>query len=151
MPADNTAPIIAAARQRHELTRSKAIQALRELDSAGTPVTFAAIADTAGVSRSWLYTQPEIRRDIERLRQATHRAPAPAIPADQRTSDPSLTTRLQAANQRIRELTDDNQRLRRQLAHALGDQRATTLTDPGTRPAPDHQGHIPATITPRRA
>ncbi|HEX2807102.1 MAG TPA: hypothetical protein VHN80_13140, partial [Kineosporiaceae bacterium] len=47
MRPDNTAPIIAAARQRHELTRSKAIQALRALDSAGTPVTFAAVADTA--------------------------------------------------------------------------------------------------------
>jgi hypothetical protein len=47
MRPDNTAPIIAAARRRHELTRAKAIQALRELDHAGKPVTFAAIADTA--------------------------------------------------------------------------------------------------------
>jgi hypothetical protein len=141
MRPDNTATIIAAARQRHELTRSKAIQALRELDSAGTPVTFAAVADTAGVSRSWLYAQPDIRRDIERLRAATGRAPIPSIPTTQRSSDISLTVRLRAANQRIRELTDDNQRLRRQLAHALGDRRAT----PPERPP---QGHTPTTITP---
>jgi hypothetical protein len=144
MRPDNTAPIIAAARQRHELTRSKAIQALRELDSAGTPVTFAAVADTANVSRSWLYAQPDIRRDIERLRAATGRAPIPSIPTAQRSSDISLTVRLRAANQRIRELTDDNQRLRRQLAHALGDRRATP---------PEHppQGHTPTTITPRQS
>jgi len=35
MRADNTAHLIAAARRRHELTRSKAIQAIRELDAAG--------------------------------------------------------------------------------------------------------------------
>jgi hypothetical protein len=141
MPPDNTVPIIAAARRRHELTRSKAIQALRALDSAGTPVTFAAIADTAGVSRSWLYAQPDIRRDIERLRETTSRAPIPTIPTNQRSSDTSLTVRLRAANQRIRELTDDNQRLRRQLARALGDRRATPPEHPS-------QGHTPTTITP---
>ena len=62
-------PLAEAASRRHELTRSKAIQALRELDRAGTPVTFAAVAKTAGVSRSWLYTQPGISAQIRRLRQ----------------------------------------------------------------------------------
>ena len=42
MRADNTAPDHRRGPQRHELTRAKAIQALRELDHAGTPVTFAA-------------------------------------------------------------------------------------------------------------
>jgi hypothetical protein len=47
MPPDALA---AAAARRHELTRAKAIQALRELDRAGTPVTFASIATAAGFS-----------------------------------------------------------------------------------------------------
>ena len=34
--------------------RAKAVQALRELDRAGTPVTFAGVAHAAGISRSWL-------------------------------------------------------------------------------------------------
>ncbi|MEV4170217.1 hypothetical protein [Nonomuraea sp. NPDC049709] len=58
MPADNTHHLIIAARQRHELTRSKAIQALRELDRTGAPVTFQTVAQQASVSRSWLYTSP---------------------------------------------------------------------------------------------
>ncbi len=45
-------PLSEAAARRHELTRSKAIQALRELDRAGVPVTFAGVAQAAGVSRS---------------------------------------------------------------------------------------------------
>ena len=39
-PDANTAPLVAAAHRRSEQTRAKAIQALRELDRAGTPVTF---------------------------------------------------------------------------------------------------------------
>ena len=122
---DNTAPIIAAARRRHELTRAKAIRVLRELDHAGAPVTFAAIADTAGVSRSWLYAQDDLRREIERLRDATRRAPTPPIPTSQRASDTSLLRRLEAAHHQIRQLRDERDKLRHQLSRALGEQRRT--------------------------
>jgi hypothetical protein len=136
MRPDNTAPIIAAARQRRELARAKAIQALRELEHAGAPVTFQAVAGAAGVSRSWLYAQPDIRAEIERLRAATGRAPLPSIPASQRTTESSALARLDAALNRNRELTEENQRLRRQLARALGEQRhAPNLSDPGDSPA----------------
>jgi Family of unknown function (DUF6262) len=136
MRPDNTAPITAAARKRHELARAKAIQALRELDHAGAPVTFQAVAGAAGVSRSWLYAQPDIRAEIERLRAVTGRAPLPSIPATQRTTEPSALARLDAALNRNRELTEENQRLRRQLARALGEQRhAPNLSDPGDSPA----------------
>lgn len=47
MRADNTRHIIAAARQRRELTRAKAIQALRTLDASGAPVTFETVAQAA--------------------------------------------------------------------------------------------------------
>lgn len=124
MHPDNTAPIIAAARQRHELTRAKAIQALRELDRAGTTVTFQTVAATALVSRSWLYSQPDIRAEIERLRDTTTRSTSsPPIPAAQRTSERSALARLETALKRNRELAQENQRLRRQLSHALGQQR----------------------------
>jgi Family of unknown function (DUF6262) len=67
-------PLSEAAARRHELTRAKAVQALRELDRAGTPVTFAGVAQAAGISRSWLYTQPDISIQIRRLRQETNAA-----------------------------------------------------------------------------
>jgi len=34
-------------------------------------VTFAGVAQAAGVSRSWLYTQPDISGQIRRLRNST--------------------------------------------------------------------------------
>jgi hypothetical protein len=118
-------PLSEAAARRHELTRSKAVQALRELDRSGNPVTFASVAQAAGVSRSWLYTQPDISGQIRRLRQQRNGAgSAAAIPVGQRATDASLRARLTAALDRNKQLADDNARLRRQLARALGDQRS---------------------------
>jgi len=48
-------------------------QALRELDRAGVPVTFAGVAKTAGISRS-CSTPADISSQIRRLRQATNAA-----------------------------------------------------------------------------
>ena len=128
-------PLSEAAARRHELTRSRAIQALRELDRAGTPVTFARVAQTAGVSRSWLYTQPDISGHIRQLRTKTDGASsAGAVPAGQRATDASLRARLTTALERNKQLADENTRLRRQLARALGDQRSPrprSGNDPG--------------------
>jgi len=122
-------PLSEAAARRHELTRSRAVQALRELDRAGVPVTFAGVAQSAGVSRSWLYTQPDISSQIRRLRQQTANAAGSAggIPVGQRATDTSLRTRLTAALDRNKQLADANARLRRQLARALGDQRSARI------------------------
>ncbi len=118
-------PLSEAAAHRHELTRAKVVQALRELDRAGAPVTFARVAREAGISRSWLYTQPDISSQIRRLREKTDGAGfAGAIPAGQRATDASLRTRLAAALDRNKQLADENARLRRQLARTLGEQRS---------------------------
>jgi len=123
-------PLSEAAARRHELTRAKAIQALREFDRSGQPVTFAGIASAAGISRSWLYTQPDISDQIRRLRTKTDGT----VPAGQRATDASVRARLTAALSRNKQLADDNARLRRQLARALGDQRPRIRS--GNDPAP---------------
>ena len=120
-----TDPLSEAASRRHELTRARAIQALHELDRAGVPVTFAGVAQAAGISRSWLYTQPDISSQIRRLRKETNAAgSAGGIPAAQRATDASLRARLATLLDRNKQLADENARLRRQLARALGDQRS---------------------------
>ncbi|MZG15934.1 transposase [Streptomyces sp. SID5914] len=126
MRADNSHHIIDAAHRRSQLTRAKAIQALRELDATGEPVTFHTIAHRAGVSRSWLYSQPDLRTEIDRLRAAHRRAPASPTPANQRATDASLLRRLEVAHERLRQLREDNTRLREQVARLLGEQRTTT-------------------------
>jgi hypothetical protein len=123
MPADHTHHLAVAARRRHELTRAKAIRALRELARTGVPVSFELVARTAGVSRSWLYSQPDIRDQIQQLRGTPRQPPSSPVPATQRASSASLLHRLQAASERNRNLTEENRRLRRQLAEALGELR----------------------------
>ena len=145
MRADNTGHLTTAARRRHELARAKTIRALRELDQTGCLVTFPIVAQHAGVSRSWLYTQPDITVEIQRLRTLARRAPATRLPAQQRSSDASLQQRLQVTQQRNRQLAEDNQRLRRQLAQALGQLRAAGLpapVEPATKPTPAHRRSV---------
>jgi hypothetical protein len=128
-------PLAEAAARRHELTRSRAIHALRELDRAGAPVTFASVAAAARISRSWLYTQPDISDEVRRLRSITRERDPAAVPAGQRATSASLRSRLTAAHQRNQALADENARLRRQLARALGDQRSDR-TRSGNDPTP---------------
>ena len=133
MRADNSHHLITAAKRRHELARAKAIRAIRELDRAGTSITFEAVATTAGVSRSWLYTQPDLRMEIQRLREATATPrTAPTVPERQRASAASLRQRLTTIQKRIQQLTEENQRLRHQLAVSLGQQRGKPSKNDGS-------------------
>jgi hypothetical protein len=50
----------------------RAVSTLRRMDKAGLPITFDAVAREAGVSRSWLYNQPDLRTEVERLRARRH-------------------------------------------------------------------------------
>jgi hypothetical protein len=124
MRVDNSRHVIAAARRRSEGTRRRAVTALRHLDNTGTPVTFDAVAKQARVSRSWLYNQPDLRAEIERLRQRQQPVRQRLVPDRQRASEASLCQRLEVATTRIRHLEVDNKRLRDALAEALGEQRA---------------------------
>ena len=134
MRSDNSIHLTTAAKQRHELTRAKAIAALHDLDRAGAKITFEAVADH-GVSRSRLYTQTDLKDEIRRLRARNQPQHATPTPARQRASDDSVRQRLDLALRRNRELATENQQLRRQLAHALGQLRDTpprTRCDPIT-------------------
>ncbi|MGI9001940.1 MAG: DUF6262 family protein [Pseudonocardia sp.] len=141
MRADNTQHLLTASRRRAEHTRLRAVSALRRMDTAGVPITFEALAREAGISRSWLYAQHDLRAEIQRLRARHHPPPTAAVPPDrQRASNASLPHRLRAATDRITQLEDDNRRLRDALATALGHRRhAAILGHPDTRDTPNKQ------------
>ena len=58
MRSDNSLHLSTAAKQRHELTRAKAIAALHELDRAGAKITFESVADYAGFSELRMALRP---------------------------------------------------------------------------------------------
>ncbi len=130
MRADNSRQLLDAARRRAQATRRRALVALRHMDNAGTHTTFDALAREAGVSRSWIYNQPDLRTEIERLRDQPRPAAGRPVPDRQRSSDASLLRRVEVATQRIRELETDNTRLRHALVEALGERRAITTREP---------------------
>jgi hypothetical protein len=150
MRADNSYHLRAAARRRALETRDRAVLALRRLDATGRSVTFKTVAREAGVSRSWLYGQADLRAEIGRLQQDAQqgRAPsAPPVPARQRASEASLRHRLEAVNAEIRRLRLENQQLREQLAWAHGERRAADARGPSEHGgASNRQG--PSTIGP---
>ena len=122
MRADNTAHLIAAAQARSHAAQKRATNALRRLDQTGAPITFGAVAAEAGVSRSWLYRQPGLRAEIERLRpDNTHNQPL--LPAALRASEESLRAQRQALHAEIDRLTEENRRLARQAELLLGERR----------------------------
>ena len=116
----------------HREHRHQVLQLITAAEARGQArlVEFDAVAREAGVSRSWLYAQPGLRTEIERLRARHHPADRRPVPERQRASEASLHQRLELATHRIRELETDNKRLRHALAEALGERRAAPTREP---------------------
>lgn len=113
-------PLAAAAQRRRESARERAKAALHQLEAAEEPVSFQSVARRAGVSRQWLYGQPDLRAQIERLRE---RPSPPAGPRATAASDASLRQRVQTLREEIQRLRDENRALKKELALAYGRQR----------------------------
>lgn len=114
-----TEPLNQAAATRHQRAVARAERALRDLDTEGAPINFQSVARRAGVSRQWLYTQPELRARIEQLRD---RAPqnGNGIPARQRATEASLRQRLEALLEENKDLRQEVVALKQELAIAYG-------------------------------
>ena len=127
MRRDNSHHLIAAAERRRADTLERARRALHELAEIAERRTVTQIAAHAGVSRSWLYAQPELRYQLRQLTAIAETA-EPATARIERGSDASLRQRLTLAHEHIRELDNDNRRLRDQIAHLHGQLRANRIT-----------------------
>jgi Family of unknown function (DUF6262) len=125
--ADRTARLVQHARTRHEQTVQRAQAALTALASGGGGVTVSLLASKAAVSRSWIYTQPALRGQIEQLGHDPPRpGPSGGQAASSRASAESLRRRLALAHQQIQQLRNENQQLRQSLACAHGQLRAAS-------------------------
>jgi hypothetical protein len=120
--ADRGAGIRAAAARKHDRASARAAAAIRELDRHTEEVTFQSVARHAGVSRQWLYRQPALRADIERLRDQ-RKQPSRQVPSAQRASDASLRQHVQTLREDNRRLREENANLKEELAIAYGHHR----------------------------
>jgi len=120
--ADNSAFLAQANARRHQAALQAARHAIKQLQHQGQAVNFSTVAQSAGVSRAWLYRQDQLRDLISRQR-AIKPSPARRATAHRATAD-SLRQRLDAARAEITRLRAENRTLREQLARHLGLQRA---------------------------
>ena len=128
MRRDNSHHLVAAAQRRRADTLERARRALHELSETGQRHTVTQIAAHAGISRSWLYAQPELRDQLRRLTTMPYTDRSTTHPTAH-ASDASLRQRLTLAHERIRELDNQNRQLRNQIAHLHGQLRADRIAN----------------------
>jgi hypothetical protein len=100
--------------------RGSAGAAIDSLQRSGSTITFTAVSKTAGVSRTWLYEQADLRQLIGRLRTA----PPPPVVDNERASTDSLRRMGEGLRLELNRLRVENGLLREQMARQLGTQRA---------------------------
>lgn len=117
--ADKTAGLRAARAKDSQDKRARVLAAIEALETAGAPITAAAIASTAAVS-TWLVYADGLRDHLDAARQrqadrppSTAENPAPVTPD-------SVHTDLAIATAEIRRLRADNDKLRNRLRLQLG-------------------------------
>jgi Family of unknown function (DUF6262) len=116
-----------ATQARHDTTLGRAKNTLASMTRRETPVTFRSVAEAAGVSRSWLYRQPELREQINRLRHTSQSRPGP-LPSDERATVGSLRQQVRTYRDEINRLRTENHQLREHLVRRLGTDRAAAVT-----------------------
>lgn len=118
-----------ARRAAAERKRKAAEAAIRRLVRRKAPVTFRAVAAEAGVSAGYLHRHPDLAPRIRELRDAVGSgrgglsvAPAPGDGGGIESALREHVRRLQADHAReVRDLRQDNARLRSELEAALGE------------------------------
>lgn len=129
MPSDQTQHLAAATRRRATDTRARARAALRRLDREGSVINYVTVANAAGVSRALLYRDPELRKEIDHLRDRA-RTTAPRQPASQRMTQASREELDAAMRTEIQALRRENHALRIRLATVLGEDRHAAQPHP---------------------
>jgi len=129
--ADNSAFLAQANARSHQAALSAARHAIEQLQRQGQAVNFSTVAQSAGVSRGWLYRQDQIRDLISRQRAL--QPPAAPVTAQRATAD-SLRQRLDASRAENTRLRAENRSLREQIARHLGLQRTQHAKDTGEPP-----------------
>ena len=117
----NTAGLATYTRQRKERKHKQVEEAIAALLREHRAVNFNSVARAAGVTKAYLYSQPDLRERIEALRQQeieqTERSRA--VRSHGKT-DASKDLVILAKERRIKELEAEIRRLKKELQGALG-------------------------------
>jgi hypothetical protein len=118
----NTSGMVAHAQRRKEEKRLRVDEVITRLVRERQTINFNAVAIAAGVSKAYLYSQPDLRQRIEALRQQEMeqaiRGRVDRLAPGK--TDASKDLVILAKDRRIKELEAENRKLQQQLKIALG-------------------------------
>lgn len=109
-----------SAQKKAELTQRKAEAALALLLKEGRPITFNAVAETAGISTAWLYGNEAMKQRIMHLRAQQAPQAKVQIPLREQASSTSKDTMIAALQKRVREQATEIEQLKQQVEVAYG-------------------------------
>ena len=114
----NTIGLREAGLKRRAEATTRVEEAIKTLLKDGKDITFNAVIQVAGVSKSWLYSQPELRARIDVLRRQTARSQK--LPQKNAATDNSKDTMISALRSQIKELKSEIETLEKQVQVAYG-------------------------------
>ena len=116
----DTRGLRANAQRKAAITEQRAEAAIALLIQEQRPITFKAVAQTAGISTAWLYEHEAIKERIMHLRAQQAPKAQVKIPPREQASSASKDTMIAALRQRIQKLEQENRDLKQQVEVAYG-------------------------------
>ncbi|KAI9129804.1 DUF6262 family protein [Acaryochloris sp. CCMEE 5410] len=95
---------------------AKVERAIKQLSRQQLPINFESVAKAAGVSRSWLYKQPDLKERILHLREQQTSSDSPPIKA----SDSSKDAMIRTLRQQVQQTNQENTVLLKRIEVAYG-------------------------------
>ncbi len=118
--ARDTRGLRASAQRKAAITEQRAEAALALLIQEQRPITFKAVAQTAGISTAWLYGHEAIKARIIHLRAQQVPKAKVQIPPQGQASSASKDTMIAALQKRVREQAAEIEQLKQQVEVAYG-------------------------------
>ncbi|HHK5536737.1 TPA: DUF6262 family protein [Bacillus mobilis] len=115
----NTKGIKDFSKLKSELTLTKVNQAIQILIKNKEKINFNSVSTTAGVSKSYLYNHLDIRERINKLREQQQGLPSPRQ-VKREITDTNKDILLAAKNKRIKQLEDENKKLKEEMMRLRG-------------------------------
>lgn len=110
----NTEAIVKIAKKKSDEVRNKVEKTIQRLILEGTVINFNVVKTEAGVSKSWLYSNLDIRKRIEEIRDKQKMSQKRIKSGSKDRSEASKDNIITALKERIKELDGENKKLRKE-------------------------------------
>lgn len=117
----NTSGLEAHAQQKRESALKRTEEAISRLQSEKRPVNFKTVSEESGVSRTWLYKEPEIKAKIDEIKnQKTNKSRNNKSVFVNSNNQPIDTSQINELKTKVRKLETENYALRNHLEVVYG-------------------------------